>query len=128
MEKKNFNLKKIFKKYKLPIIIGTVAIIVLIALLVVFLVLKKDDKTNDNDTNNQEAINYEEGTEDYFMDDVKEPEETPNTGNDYYDYINMPLSKIDFKELKKKNSQTVAFLKVNNTNVNYPVVKASNND
>lgn len=33
-----------------------------------------------------------------------------------------------FSELKKINPDTVGWIKVNNTNVNYPVVKASNND
>lgn len=36
--------------------------------------------------------------------------------------------KIDFKELQKKNSDTVAYLKVNNTNINYVVVKGKDND
>ncbi len=34
---------------------------------------------------------------------------------------------VDFDELKKKNSDTVAFLKVNNTNINYVVVKGNDN-
>ncbi len=35
--------------------------------------------------------------------------------------------KIDFEELKKKNSDTVAYLKVNNTNIDYVVVKGNDN-
>lgn len=35
--------------------------------------------------------------------------------------------KVDFKKLKKKNSDTVAYLKVNNTNVDYVVVKGTDN-
>ena len=35
---------------------------------------------------------------------------------------------IDFKSLKKKNSDTVAFLKVNNTKINHIVVKGKDND
>ena len=35
---------------------------------------------------------------------------------------------IDFFNLKKKNSDTVAFIRVNGTNIEYPVVKSSNND
>lgn len=34
---------------------------------------------------------------------------------------------IDFNELKKQNKDTVAYLKVNNTNIDYVVVKAKNN-
>ena len=35
---------------------------------------------------------------------------------------------IDFKELKKKNKDAVAYLKVNNTKIDYVVVKAKDND
>ena len=35
---------------------------------------------------------------------------------------------IDFFNLKKKNSDTVAFIRVNGTNIEYPVVKTDNND
>lgn len=35
---------------------------------------------------------------------------------------------ISINELKKQNNDTVAWLKVNNTNINYPVVKTNNND
>lgn len=36
--------------------------------------------------------------------------------------------KIDFDSLKRTNADTVAFLKVNGTEVQYPVVKGTNND
>ena len=35
---------------------------------------------------------------------------------------------IDFGELKKKNPDTVAWIKIENTNIEYPVVKAKDND
>ena len=34
---------------------------------------------------------------------------------------------IDFNKLKEQNKETVAWIKVNNTNIEYPVVKESNN-
>ena len=37
------------------------------------------------------------------------------------------IYKIDFKSLKEKNSDTVAYLKVNNTNIDYVVVQSNNN-
>ena len=36
--------------------------------------------------------------------------------------------KIDSNKLIEKNSDTVAWIRVNNTNINYPVVKANDND
>lgn len=38
------------------------------------------------------------------------------------------LIDTDISSLKKKNNDTIAWIKVNGTNVNYPVVKSTNND
>ena len=38
------------------------------------------------------------------------------------------IYKIDFNALKQVNSETVAFLKVNGTEIEYPIVKTINND
>lgn len=35
---------------------------------------------------------------------------------------------IDFNKLKEQNKETVAWIKVNNTNIEYPVVKTKNNE
>lgn len=45
----------------------------------------------------------------------------------YYSFVDMPLMSVDFDDLLKTNPNTKAFLKVNGTNVNYPVVQASDN-
>ena len=47
--------------------------------------------------------------------------------NDYWAYTKLPLISVDFAELQKKNSDTVAYLKVNGTNINYPVVQTTDN-
>lgn len=41
---------------------------------------------------------------------------------------NIEKNNIDFKSLKQINSDTVAFIKVNGTNIEYPIVKTNNND
>ncbi|MEG1892615.1 MAG: class B sortase [Bacilli bacterium] len=48
--------------------------------------------------------------------------------NDYWDYIKVPLMNVDFNELLKKNKETVGWLKVNGTSINYPFVKTTNNE
>lgn len=48
--------------------------------------------------------------------------------SDYWYYINLPFYEVDFTELLKKNPDTVAFIHVPNTNINYPIVQANNND
>lgn len=47
--------------------------------------------------------------------------------SNYYDYINLPLYKIDFSKLLSQNKDTIGFIKIKNTIVNYPVVQTSNN-
>lgn len=47
--------------------------------------------------------------------------------NDYWDYIKMDLLNIDFTELLKKNKDTVGWIKVNGTNINYPFVQTLDN-
>ncbi len=48
-------------------------------------------------------------------------------GADYWNYANIPMMNVDFASLKQKNADTVAWLFVNNTNVNYPVVQSKDN-
>ncbi len=51
-----------------------------------------------------------------------------NIANDYWDFIKTPLINVDFDSLLQRNKDTVAWIKVSNTNINYPIVQASNND
>ena len=55
-------------------------------------------------------------------------EEYSNKKTMYWKYLNTPLSSVDFTELLKQNKDTVGWLIVNKTNVNYPVVQTTNND
>lgn len=48
--------------------------------------------------------------------------------NLYRYYSNYSLSDIDFKKLKNTNSDVVSWIIVDNTSVNYPVLKTDNND
>lgn len=59
-----------------------------------------------------------------------EPEEPDINipSNDYWYYINIPLISVDFNSLISKNNDTVAWIALNGTNINYPVVQASDND
>ncbi|MEG1288032.1 MAG: class B sortase [Bacilli bacterium] len=56
-----------------------------------------------------------------------EPEKV-DPKNDYWDYIKVPLMNVDFNELLKKNDETVGWIKVNGTSINYPFVKTTNNE
>lgn len=74
------------------------------------------DNDNDNDDNNDNSSNNTSN---------KKPTYYPN---DYWDYLSVPFMDVDFNELLKKNEDTVGWIKVEGTKVNYPVVQAKNND
>ena len=48
--------------------------------------------------------------------------------NPFRVYGKLSLNEVDFTTLKKVNPDTVAWLSVDRTNINYPIVKTSNND
>lgn len=48
--------------------------------------------------------------------------------NDYWDYIQLPLISVDFNNLIEKNKDTVAWIQLNGTNINYPVVQTVDNN
>lgn len=48
--------------------------------------------------------------------------------SDYWLYIKVPFQNVDLEALKEKNNDTVGFINVKNTNINYPIVQATNND
>lgn len=55
-------------------------------------------------------------------------EQDIDKSNPYWDFIKYDLINVNFNELKEKNNNTVAWIQVNGTNINYPVVQASDND
>ena len=85
---------------------------------------KDNTKTNDNinkiSNTKAEEIKDNENTELISTPDDKE--------SDYWYYITFPLIKVDFTELIKKNEDTVGWINVNNTNINYPVVQSTDNN
>jgi len=58
--------------------------------------------------------------------EIIESDEHPDTP--YWNFIKMNLIDVDFTELKNTNNDTVAWLYVGGTNVNYPVVQTTDNE
>lgn len=75
--------------------------------------------------------NFDAPDIDYIVaSDNSKPTNVKNSGkygNDYWNYLNTPLINVNFNKLKQTNSDTVAWLYVNNTNINYPIVQTRNN-
>lgn len=101
---------KRYKKVILNIIIYMILIFVLIYSGIKIFKWYKD-KTNNNKIAEQikSTVIVEDKNEDKNEDENKE------------EYT------VDFNKLKEQNNETVAWIKVNNTNVEYPVVRATNN-
>lgn len=57
----------------------------------------------------------------------EEDEKEPEILSDYWYYVKFPLIDVDINSLKKKNSDTVGWINVNNTNINYPYVQSKDN-
>lgn len=48
--------------------------------------------------------------------------------SDYWYYVNVPFHDVDFTQLLEKNPDTVGYINVRGTNINYPIVQTNNND
>lgn len=81
------------------------------------------EKVEDGTLINVELVEDIPTSEDGTLD-----KETVKKNDMYWQYLNTPLSSIDFTQLLKQNKDTVGWLIVNNTNINYPVVQTTNND
>ena len=75
---------------------------------------------NLNDKVKIEEVTEEKDNEEIFIDKNKETDL-------YWKYLNTPLSSVNFSELVKENKDTIGWLIVNNTNVDYPVVQTTDN-
>lgn len=84
-------------------------------------IIEKEDKDN-NEQNNTEPEPEEPS------DNTSENNTPVYYPNDYWDYMNVPFMEVNFTELLKKNPDTVGWIKVDGTKVNYPVVQAQDND
>lgn len=88
----------------------------------------KDNKKTDNQV--KEIIEKVEVTEIKDNDNteiiIQEKEEPINSP--YWNYIKTPLISVDFNELKEINSETVGWINLPGTNINYPFVQTKDND
>lgn len=124
--KKKSNKKKITFKTWLFIIFASVFLS--ISSISLIHILKWKDDSNDTKKNTEEIneiVNVEtrEDTEETEL--INKP---LDTNSDYWYYTTFPLIDVNLTELKKKNSDTIGWINVNNTNVNYPIVQYTDND
>ena len=126
--KTGYRMDRYKKKMRLKlwvwlVIITINIIIVLIALYQINNWDKDNKSTNKQLDEIKEKVKIEETNSNEELVNIQDDKD-----NDYWNYIKLPLVSVDFKELLEKNSDTVAFLKVNGTNINYPVVQTNDNE
>ena len=73
------------------------------------------ENNNDNNSNNNNNNNNNNNSTPVYY------------PNDYWDYLSVPFMDVNFNELLNKNPDTVGWIKVEGTKVNYPVVQSTDN-
>lgn len=123
------------KKNKGVIIFRVISLIIIIICLVVLFMWQKDNSSNSdlqNDLSNLISI------KELDTSDKQEEENTDNSDTlennseesqieDFSDSNNINDLNVDFDSLTERNSETVAWVKINNTNINYPIVQSYDN-
>jgi len=119
--------KRRIKKWVWNVIIIILVIILCLSLLKIIFWGKDNKDTNDiiEDINNDIEVIMKEDTEDTEL--INEPEDDKEI-SDYWYYTSFSLIDVDINKLKEKNSDTVGWINVNNTNVNYPFVHYKDNE
>ena len=84
---------------------------------------KEVEVVEKEDDENTELVGQPESETEEEDEETKEPEKV----SDYWYYVKFPLLEVDITSLKEKNSDTVGWINVNNTNINYPYVQSKDN-
>lgn len=126
-------MKKVIKrriKWKNIILLN----IIIISLITFTISLKEivkwnnDNKKIDNQIKNiEEKVTIIEKEDNENTEIIKQPE-TPAETSLYWKYIKMNMIDVDIKNLKNTNNDTVGWIQVNGTNINYPFVQTTNNN
>lgn len=121
--------KKLKIKWK-SIIVIIIALFLLILLVICFKKILNWSNDSSNTNKNIENILNEVPVievEDTKQTTIIENEETTKE-DPYWDFIKMNLIDVNISDLKKKNTDTIGWIKVNGTNVNYPFVQTTDNN
>ena len=97
--------------------------IIVVNLITIFDWGKDNKKINDLEDEISEIVDVKE-----IEDEGEVVNPPPEKESDYWYYVKVPFYDVDFSGLIEKNSDTIAYINVRGTNVNYPVVQTSNND
>lgn len=82
------------------------------------------DNNNTNDIIKKVANTYEINEKSYDNEVII----NENKKDIYFDYMNLKFIDVDINKLKTFNPDTIGFIKVMGTNINYPFVQSTDND
>ena len=105
----------------LCLIFGSVLIV---NLFIIFDWGKDNKKINDLEEEIEEIVDIKEIEEEGEV--INPPE--PEVESDYWYYVKVPFQDVDFTQLLEKNPDTIGYINVRGTNINYPIVQTTNND
>ena len=128
LQKENKKTKKSSKKGTKFLIILLILSVGVFIYAIINIVKWQIDNNNIKDLTNQinDLAEVVEVPDSENVEIIDQTEEIPQS-NPYWDYIKVPLINVDFNELKKVNNDTIGWIQVIGTNINYPFVHTSNN-
>lgn len=123
--------EKVIKNIKRKRVINMFLLVLILVLTIVFcyssykIILWQMDNNKGSAAQNN-AIN-DSDMEEVSAKSAKKAKKPKNKFDPYFDYINYPLINVNFTNLLKTNPDTVAWIQIKGTKINYPVVQSSNN-
>ena len=122
--------KRKIKKWVWNVLLIFFIFVIFIGIYTIFVWEKDNKDTNKIIEEINKDITIIEKVDDESVEVIGEPIEedaTPEIITDYWYYVRFPLIDVDIPSLKNKNSDTIGWINVNNTNINYPFVKTNDN-
>lgn len=127
-EKEEIEKKKIFSQKKILVLF--LAFFIILGLYSSYNIIRWTIDAKNTEKQIEEindTVEIKEITDSVATEIVNPPKEDVKKENPYWDYIKMNLINVDFTKLKEKNSDTVGWIQVSGTNINYPFVQTDNN-
>lgn len=124
------NLKvKLQKRLLKPelIMIVTLYVVTFVTVLKMLLPMDMLIEKDSIDITKVDTVDVNENISDEGLEENKQNNYS-NSADYYKRYLTYDINKINFSQLSSINPDTVAFLKVDGTNINYPIVKSVDND
>ncbi len=125
MKKKKYRLKKKYDILFTKIIVTILLITLMFSTFKIYEYLNNNKKIKSIEENILNNVEIEEIKIDEF--DVEEPTDYDKDSL-YWKYKKVSMIDVNISSLKEENNDTVGWIQVEGTNINYPVVKANDNE